>query len=81
MRLAMVGISANGKVQASFRRRPEVLPLPFFGQSWPASAVPVTVATNGKLSVIVVVRPTAKRSSLHSYQREPPLFLLHPFVT
>ena len=53
MRLAMVGISANGKVQASFRRGPEVLPLPFFGQSWPASAVPVTVATNGKLSVIV----------------------------
>lgn len=64
--LDLVGVSRDGNVKASFRHAPKTLRLPFLGGSWPASAVPVTVATNNNL--IAVVSSTADGKGLKLVQ-------------
>ena len=66
MHLDVIGIARDGTVEASFRRGPVVLPLPFPGQSWPASAIPVTIAANDEL--LAVVSSTADRKGLRLVQ-------------
>lgn len=53
VRLDLVGISKDGKVEPMYIHGPKQLQLPFLGGSYPASAIPVSIATNGKVSVVV----------------------------
>jgi hypothetical protein len=67
MRLDIVGIARDGTLEeASSRRWADRLPLPFLGESWPASAIPVSIAANDKL--IAVVSSTANGKALRLVQ-------------
>lgn len=51
--LDLLGMSNYGSVEAGYTHGPEHLELPFLGQSHPASEIPVSIATNGKVTIVV----------------------------
>jgi hypothetical protein len=64
MYLDLVGVSREGRAEAKLWHRPKRLPLPFRGGSWPASALPLTVATNGSLIAVVSSNASGKALEL-----------------
>jgi hypothetical protein len=52
-RLELLGISKQGGLEARYVHGAEEVQLPFLNQSFPASAIPVSVTTDGKMTVVV----------------------------
>ncbi len=52
-RLELFGLSAQGSPESRYIHGAEHLQLPFLDESFPASAIPVTVATDGRMTVVV----------------------------
>lgn len=51
--LDLLGMSNYGSVEARYTHGPEHLELRFLGQSYPASEIPDSIATNGKVTIVV----------------------------